>query len=147
VEPTCRCRSLRARAPLSLCAAGPSCQRRYPFAPRAHAPAPWAALSAPYSPQPPLTRARTHVKKARHVAPPRSLACFRAPPAPALSPLPHFTHSQPSRTQPPLPKLDGEARPPCHPLGAPDAVPSLPEHRPEVRNLSPSSVCPNSTSS
>jgi hypothetical protein len=39
-----------------------------------------------------------------------------------------------SCAQPPPPELAGDPRPLCRPPGAPNAAPSLPEHRPEVSN-------------
>jgi hypothetical protein len=97
VGSTYRRRSLRAHAPLSLSALWAylvsvvTSSLRVPV-PLRHGP----ALPAPYSPQPPLTRACTHVEKASHVAPPRSQLSFepRSHPlslpcliSPTLSPL------------------------------------------------------------
>jgi hypothetical protein len=95
------------------------------------------ALSTPSSSQPPLTRVRMRTEKANHVAYPRPQLHFE--PRSHLLSLPYLISPTLglSRAQPTLPNIAGEARPLCRPPGAPDVAPSLPERRPEVRNLSP----------
>jgi hypothetical protein len=116
---------------------GPSALNRFPR----RVPMPLcrgSRLSAPSSPQPPLTRARTHAEKAGHV----TNSLLRPARNCSLS-LASFCPLSVSHAQPPSPELAGEVRPPCRPPRAPDATPSLPKRRPEVRNLFPCSGCPD----
>jgi hypothetical protein len=63
---------------------------------------------------------------------PLSLPCL-------ISPTLALSHALPS-----LLELVGDQRPPCQLSSPPGAAPSLPEHRPEVRNTLSCSVCLNS---
>jgi hypothetical protein len=104
------------------------------------------ALLAPSSPQPLLTPPTHTCREARHVTPHVPLAPFE-PRAHLLS-LPCLISLTPSAShaQPLSLEFAGDPRPPCRLPRAPDAAPSLPEHCPEVRNLSLCFVCPDSAS-
>jgi hypothetical protein len=135
--------NMSAPPPLSLrCGPAPSALYRFPLV-RARASAPWAR---PVSPVFPTTVVDPHIHACRKVRPHRlpmspssllSPACIHSPSAASFHPL------SVSRSQSPPPELAEEACPPYRPLGAPNAVPSLPECRPELMNLSPCSGCPD----
>jgi hypothetical protein len=126
-----------ARAPMfSLCLADPTCQHAEPFPPHARFPSlhRGASLSAPPSP-------RTVVYQCAHT--PRTMATLPAH-APQL-PLEHRSHPFSlsclisrkltlSRALPPPLALARDPRSPCRPSSTPEAAPSLPERRPDVRN-------------
>jgi hypothetical protein len=133
-----------ARTPLSLCAAGSACQCNYTFT------RPCSTLSfyavGPLAPSSPRTIADP---RARTLRTPATLPAHipQLPFEPRPHPLSLPYHISPtfalSRTQPPPPELAGGERPPCRPPGALDVVPSLPEHRPKVRNPFTCSSCPD----
>jgi hypothetical protein len=132
-----------ARAPpLSLFVAGPGRQRHCTFAPCAPlCLCRGTALSGPSSLQtiadPCARMPRKLAMSTAHLpqlpfdpcSHPLSLPCLISP---TLSP---------SRAQPLQLELAGAVRPPCRPPRAPDATPSIPECRPEVRNVSSCSGC------
>jgi hypothetical protein len=88
------------------------------------------------------TRARRQNSRPRR-PPTRTQLPLRAPPAPALTPRPHFAKLHPlSRSA----HASRDPRPLPRPSSSPETVPSHPKLRPEVRHLclcliSPSSLC------
>jgi hypothetical protein len=136
---------LRARAPLSL----PQALTINVVA-RSHALAPvslcsgpaLSALSSPRTVANPRAHARQEDRPRRLPTRPSS---FLSTAHTRSLPLPHFAHDHSlAPALPPPPELAGDPRPLCWPLSPPEAAPSLPERRPEVRNSLLCSVSLNS---
>jgi hypothetical protein len=139
--------------PLSLCPVGPICRRRFPCA---HTPtlsvlrarlisvmdrSPARSISArwasPVSFVFPATAADPRPHAHRGGCPCRSPtrpSSFLAPLAPALSPLPHFSHSRPLSRSAIAARARRRSTTTLPVVQLPEVAPSHPELRPEVRN-------------